>query len=1115
MAAAASAAAARIGAVLSDAQYFESGMVRVEDIRRLLDSSSLKDKLDAMKRIVALISLGRDASVFFPDVVKNVVAPSLDVKKLVYMYLVHYAEDKQDLALLSVNSFQKDISDPNELIRALALRVLSSIRVKVVLQIVILAIDKCAKDPSPYVRKAAVHAISKVTSIDLSSRDVLLEPLAALLNDRSLDVLGSAVAVLDEIAPDRLDLVHAHFRYLCRSLHAMGPSGQVAALALLLRYGRTHFTRQGFDKGESEALCDPDLKLLLYCAQDLLTSQHSSVILGAISVLFHLSSESRVASFATIPLLRLVASSDAGAQFVALRVAADFATLIPESLILHLSEFFVSAADGASVKYAKLGVLSRLCETAGRPGGLGSNSVARKTLLTEFETYLFSSDRCLAQWATRAMGFLAAAHSNSASAVIDSLSSVVANSTNATVVGESVTVLRKLLRFHPKSQGRTLPKLMSLLLVPRAGAFCITTAEARAAIIWLVGECYDIVSHIAPEALRLLIRGFREEAAEVKLQILSLAVKVVCWERSCMNREVARSSVSTVSAKVREQLLDCVISFGIVDCDYDVRDKSRLLKNIVRPLSGLSVGEIDTDKLALLHDSICRSGQSREDGSANLAKSHVTTHASSGACSSLDKSDVVIGSLSHIVGNTVRGCRTLPGWALKCSEASLRTEADSSSRTGGGVLETASISSVDFANNCGYSVLLGNQLGDLRSVGTPNQSSRLSLPHRVVSSPRPRDSEHFYDSATSSATDSAAEYCSSDESDEGSSDDNIASSTFCPEDETQAKPQIDGTRTKAPENQDSHNLSLFENIKSSSNHNGNDTSLIASISDTNRASPWCTVIASWNAAGLELQVRFLADAPKASASTAATQMLFRITNNAKGEYSDLSVSSATICFDEIATNGALLLSPGQSIDFHGSCNFGGRTVACSVILACGGDVCASGDVRPHVGQVLRPIYSLLLQDFEKTERSLRGMFGCSTKFCVPVQGALASGEDLAHMTKRHCRSALLQAAFLTEIGASHDTMILSPGLKSLRFAGKLPVTADNPLLTDAILVLVRLDIESPGTSIESADVSNLGMSASEVAFTKVPVTIWIGCENVVYANTLLQTLRRVVQENEH
>ena len=67
-----------------------------------------------MKRLIAMISIGRDASNFFPDVVKNVVCDSLEVKKLVYMFLTHYAEAKSNEALLTINTFQKDLSDTNQ-----------------------------------------------------------------------------------------------------------------------------------------------------------------------------------------------------------------------------------------------------------------------------------------------------------------------------------------------------------------------------------------------------------------------------------------------------------------------------------------------------------------------------------------------------------------------------------------------------------------------------------------------------------------------------------------------------------------------------------------------------------------------------------------------------------------------------------------------------------------------------------------------------------------------------------------------------------------------------------------------------------------------------------------
>lgn len=108
-----------------------------------------------------MISKGRDVSEFFPDVVKNVASQNLEIRKLVYIYLLRYAEQEPDLALLSINTFQRDLADQNQLIRAMALRVMSGIRNPVISPIVLLAIKKCVTDLSAYVRKTAAHAIPK------------------------------------------------------------------------------------------------------------------------------------------------------------------------------------------------------------------------------------------------------------------------------------------------------------------------------------------------------------------------------------------------------------------------------------------------------------------------------------------------------------------------------------------------------------------------------------------------------------------------------------------------------------------------------------------------------------------------------------------------------------------------------------------------------------------------------------------------------------------------------------------------------------------------------------------------------------------------------------------
>ena len=68
-------------------------------------SPDRKRKTTAMKKIVANITMGNDMSSLFPDVLACMQTNALDLKKLVYLYLVNYAKAKQDMALLTVNSF--------------------------------------------------------------------------------------------------------------------------------------------------------------------------------------------------------------------------------------------------------------------------------------------------------------------------------------------------------------------------------------------------------------------------------------------------------------------------------------------------------------------------------------------------------------------------------------------------------------------------------------------------------------------------------------------------------------------------------------------------------------------------------------------------------------------------------------------------------------------------------------------------------------------------------------------------------------------------------------------------------------------------------------------------
>lgn len=217
-----------------DGHFFDETESPVK-IRSYLDSTKEPEKLKGMKWLLAMMSQGRDISDFFPDVVKNVVVKSVEVKKMVYIYLVHYADfDKRcrEIALLSINSFQRDLAGGNQLIRGLALRVMSSIRVPDVIQIQVLAVRKCAVDSSPYVRKCAAIALPKIFSLDPSQLENLEEILSTLLQDNSTMVLGSSVASFNEICPMNFGIIHKHFRKLCLLLTDMDEWTQVGLCVL-------------------------------------------------------------------------------------------------------------------------------------------------------------------------------------------------------------------------------------------------------------------------------------------------------------------------------------------------------------------------------------------------------------------------------------------------------------------------------------------------------------------------------------------------------------------------------------------------------------------------------------------------------------------------------------------------------------------------------------------------------------------------------------------------------------------------------------------------------------------------------------------------------------------
>ena len=72
---------------------------------------------EEVKKVIASMTVGEDVLAFFPDVINCMQTDKLELKKLVYLYLMIYVKSQLDMAIMAVNRFRKDCEDSNPLIR--------------------------------------------------------------------------------------------------------------------------------------------------------------------------------------------------------------------------------------------------------------------------------------------------------------------------------------------------------------------------------------------------------------------------------------------------------------------------------------------------------------------------------------------------------------------------------------------------------------------------------------------------------------------------------------------------------------------------------------------------------------------------------------------------------------------------------------------------------------------------------------------------------------------------------------------------------------------------------------------------------------------------------------
>jgi AP-1 complex subunit beta-1 len=97
---------------MSDAKYFQTTKRgEIHELKEELHTNDKAKQKEAVKKVIAAMTVGKDVSMLFPDVCNCMQTPNIELKKLVYLYLINYAKSQPDLAIMAVNTFVKDASE--------------------------------------------------------------------------------------------------------------------------------------------------------------------------------------------------------------------------------------------------------------------------------------------------------------------------------------------------------------------------------------------------------------------------------------------------------------------------------------------------------------------------------------------------------------------------------------------------------------------------------------------------------------------------------------------------------------------------------------------------------------------------------------------------------------------------------------------------------------------------------------------------------------------------------------------------------------------------------------------------------------------------------------------
>ncbi|KAM5439257.1 hypothetical protein MferCBS31731_004678 [Microsporum ferrugineum] len=497
------------GAARSFGQKTNTAQGKVSELRMELQGGGKKDKNHSakkitLKKIVANMTMSNNDMIgLFPDVIGCMTIPSLEIKKMCFLFLVNYSRTKPEVALKALPLLLTDMSDSNPLIRALALRTISYIHVRDFVEATVQPLKHLMSDADPYVRKTASFAVAKLYDHDrrLVESSDLIERLNNMLQDENPTVVSSALAALVDVW-ERSESITLTIDYTNASkIISILPDCSEWCQTYILEALMSYVPRES-----SEAL------LLAERVAPRLSHSNSSVVLTCIRVILYfmnyISDEKQVTSLSrklSPPLVTLL-SKGPEVQYLALRNAILILQRRPEVLRNDIRVFFCKYNDPIYVKVTKLELIFMLAT---------KDNIS--VVLTELREYATEIDVHFVRKAVRAIGKLAIKIESASRQCIETLLELV-NAKIPYIVQEATVVIRNIFRKYPN-------QYESIISTVIQNIDELDEPEAKAAVIWIIGQYADRIDN-SDVFLQDYLATFHDEPVEVQLALLTATVKL-------------------------------------------------------------------------------------------------------------------------------------------------------------------------------------------------------------------------------------------------------------------------------------------------------------------------------------------------------------------------------------------------------------------------------------------------------------------------------------------------------------------------------------------------------------------------------------------------------------